>query len=245
MRKLMWLLPAVALWIAPPAAEAQFGRRLDPLFGPTRPGAPSAGDPFGLTPGTPGIPGAYDRFAPRPSPFDPFALPPSPFDRFAPPSSPFDHFNPPNRPGLPGQRFGPPWDVPGRPGGTARFFDPQPSAFDPANPLNRVGPPGRDIGPITPRPGPPDTGNQPSGKLVTPPVNPPHLDMEKLLDKGKPPIVMVPPGEPYRLGPQSLSQAPSDSQSFDPRWWPWLLGGGAAVFVLSLIAGYFSGRCDV
>jgi hypothetical protein len=38
--------------------------------------------------------------------------------------------------------------------------------------------------------------------------------------------------------------AASNSISFDPHWWPWVFGGAAAVFLVSLIGGYVSGRCQ-
>ena len=57
MRKLMWLLPAVALWLALPAAGAQPARPPGPRIDPPRPGIPGLGDPFGRRPGIPGLPG--------------------------------------------------------------------------------------------------------------------------------------------------------------------------------------------
>lgn len=68
MRKLMWLLPAMAL--GAPAVQAQFGRPYDPrpggsyLRGPDVPGVDARRNPFGLrTPAVPDMPGAYDPFA--------------------------------------------------------------------------------------------------------------------------------------------------------------------------------------
>jgi hypothetical protein len=230
MRKLIWLLSAVALGIAPSAAEAQFGRTYGPRLGPVRPNVPGVGDPFGRPGGIPGLPGQ----------FDPFGRPRPPWLDFGP----ADPLGLPNLPGLPGQRFGPSWDVPGmprqvnpfnvprfsypgvpglgRPGSNNPWLD-----LDPATP--RLGPPGRDIGPITPRPGAPNLGNPSSGQFVTPAVNPPQLDVGALLGRGSSGLKSPPPAE-------------SDSHSFDPRWWSWVLVGAGAVFVVSLIAGYRSGR---
>ena len=212
MRKLMWLLPAVALWIAPPAAQAQFGRPYGPQLGPHYPGVPGAGDPFGQPSGIPGVPGLGDPFGPLtgvpgiPGGYDPIIRRRGHYP-FIGPGVPL--------PGVPGL---------GRPGSNNPWLD-----LDPGTP--RPGLPGRDFGPITPRPGAPNLGNLPPVKFVTPPVNPPPLDVGALLGHGSSGFKGPPPAE-------------SDSHSFDPRWWPWVLGGAAVVFMVSLIAGYASGRCS-
>lgn len=70
MRKLVWLLPAIALCAAPPASHAQFGQPYGPRFGgPHIPGFPDVGDPFGRPSGLPSIPGQSDPFGPARSPF--------------------------------------------------------------------------------------------------------------------------------------------------------------------------------
>src|SRR6516225_2169421 len=72
MRKLTWLLPAVALWIAPAgAAQGPFGRPRGPAVGPHIPGVPDVGVLFGRPPGIPRMPGPVDHFGRPRSSFDP------------------------------------------------------------------------------------------------------------------------------------------------------------------------------
>ena len=126
MRKLMCLLPAVALWMVPPAvAQGPLDRPYGPLFGPPRLNFPGVGDPFGRPSGMAGLPGVGDplgrpgNLPGMPPQLDPFGWPRRPWQQD------FDPVNPLGRPGLPG------W-----PGGHAPFSprSPRPGR-DPVNPL--------------------------------------------------------------------------------------------------------------
>jgi hypothetical protein len=148
MRKLMWLLPAVALWVTPPAAEAQF---IQPYGPRSEPPIPGVGDPFGPLPGVPGLPGEFGPFN-RQRGDDPFIVVGAP------------------RPGVPGgggpfgRRSGAgPRSGPADPFGRPRV--PQPGFGRPVLP-----------GPNLPDPWMPPRNLAPPGPLVNPPQDDKHRD---------------------------------------------------------------------
>jgi hypothetical protein len=72
-----------------------------------------------------------------------------------------------------------------------------------------------------------------SGLLAQPPVPGPQIPEFRM-----PPSVYLP-----REMVVKKPTLGSHSVSFDSDWWPWVLGGAVAVFGMSMIAGYVSGRC--
>jgi hypothetical protein len=221
MRKLMWLLLAVALGIAPSAAEAQFPRQDKSRFGSPRvPGIPAGVDPFGR-PVVSLVPGPLDPFGRAVvdqfyGPFDPFG---------GPAVSPF-----PPRPFVPRPGVG---RIPGQ-------FDPVGPwlGVDPSNPMRwpnelqgLIVRPGHPI-PAPPIPAPPNLGNLPSRELVSNVQLPPELVSGRLqpaLDSS---------------ASKSSPQAKANSQPSDSPWWPWVLGATGVVFVLALIVGFVCGASD-
>jgi hypothetical protein len=216
MRKLMLLLSAVTLWIAPAgAAQGPFGRPSGPAFGRHIPGVPDVGDPFGRPSGIPGKPGQFD-----------------PFGR---PRSQFDPTNPLNRPGLPGRPF------PGRPGlGLPGDIDPWP---DREAAIPRPGPPGRDIGPVIPRQGLPDPRLPPLGGFgpVGAPVNPSQDDKDRYKRNGLGVLPHI-PRILHGAGPEfrgSFKTTPASELALGGARWGGKAGGGLLAGIGAAIAGLF------